>query len=73
MVLGGGIRHLRILSFDGEVLECGRSCVDAAYRTRGSMQLLWSGIAAYIFKHDVAILFGCASCTAPISMRWRTN
>lgn len=51
----------RILAFDGEVLECGRSCVDAAYRTRASMQLLWSGIAAYIFKHDVAILFGCAS------------
>ncbi len=51
----------RILSVEGEVLECGRSCVDAAYRTRGSMQLLWSGIAAYIFKHDVSILFGCAS------------
>ncbi|MBR0673920.1 GNAT family N-acetyltransferase [Neoroseomonas soli] len=51
----------RILSFEGEVLECGRSCVDADYRTRGSMQLLWSGIAAYIFKHDVGILFGCAS------------
>ncbi|HWT09156.1 MAG TPA: GNAT family N-acyltransferase [Roseomonas sp.] len=51
----------RIIAFDGEILECGRSCVDAAYRTRGSMQLLWSGIAAYIFKHDVGILFGCAS------------
>ena len=51
----------RILAFDGEILECGRSCVDAAYRTRGSMQLLWGGIAAYIFKHKVAILFGCAS------------
>lgn len=51
----------RILAFEGEVLECGRSCVDAAYRTRGSMQLLWGGIAAYIFKHRVAILFGCAS------------
>jgi len=51
----------RILAFEGEILECGRSCVDAAYRTRGSMQLLWGGIAAYIFKHEVAILFGCAS------------
>lgn len=51
----------RIVAFDGEILECGRSCVDAAYRTRGSMQLLWGGIAAYIFKHKVAILFGCAS------------
>lgn len=51
----------RIIAFDGEILECGRSCVDAAYRTRGSMQLLWGGIAAYIFKHKVGILFGCAS------------
>ncbi|NMJ42720.1 GNAT family N-acetyltransferase [Roseomonas sp. JC162] len=50
-----------IIAFDGEILECGRSCVDAAYRTRGSMQLLWGGIAAYIFKHKVGILFGCAS------------
>lgn len=51
----------RIIAFDGEILECGRSCVDAAYRTRGSMQLMWAGIAAYIFKHKVGILFGCAS------------
>lgn len=51
----------RIVAFDGEILECGRSCVDADYRTRGSMQLLWGGIAAYIFKHEVGILFGCAS------------
>lgn len=51
----------RILAFDGEILECGRSCVDAAYRTRGSMQLLWGGIAAYIFKHKIGLLFGCAS------------
>lgn len=51
----------RILAMEGEVLECGRSCVDAAYRTRGTLQLLWSGIAAYVFKNRVAILFGCAS------------
>ena len=51
----------RILAFDGEVLECGRSCVDAAYRTRGTLQLLWSGIAAYVAHHRIEILFGCAS------------
>ena len=51
----------RIVAFDGEILECGRSCVDAAYRTRGTLQLLWGGIAAYVFKHRIAILFGCAS------------
>jgi putative hemolysin len=51
----------RIVAFDGQVLELGRSCVDAAYRTRGSLQLLWGGIAAYVFKHEIALMFGCAS------------
>ena len=25
------------------------------------MQLLWSGIAAYVFHHDIKLMFGCAS------------
>jgi putative hemolysin len=45
----------------GELLELGRSCVDAASRNRPTMQLLWRGIAAYVFKHDIALMFGCAS------------
>lgn len=51
----------KIVAFEGEVLELGRSCVDAAYRTRGTLQLLWGGIAAYVFKHRIALMFGCAS------------
>lgn len=51
----------RLVALPGEILELGRSCVDAAYRTRGSMQLLWRGIAAYVFQHDIALMFGCAS------------
>jgi putative hemolysin len=31
------------------------------YRTRATMQRLWSGIADYVFGHDVAIMLGCAS------------
>ncbi|WP_035693781.1 GNAT family N-acetyltransferase [Azospirillum halopraeferens] len=50
-----------LVSLPGEVLELGRSCVDAAYRTRGSMQLLWRGIAAYVFHHRIELMFGCAS------------
>ena len=50
-----------LLAYPGEVLELGRSCVDAAYRTRAAMQLLWSGIAAYVFHYDIALMFGCAS------------
>ena len=51
----------RILSVEGEVVECGRSCVDPAYRTRAALQLMWAGIAAYVSHHRIAILFGCAS------------
>jgi putative hemolysin len=50
-----------VLAFPGEVLELGRSCTDAAYRTRGTLQLLWRGIAAYVFRHEIALMFGCAS------------
>ncbi len=45
----------------GEILELGRSCVDAGYRNRAVMQLLWRGIAAYITQHDITLMFGCAS------------
>lgn len=51
----------KILAFPGESLELGRSCVDAAYRNRPTMQLLWKGIAAYVFRYDIALMFGCAS------------
>jgi putative hemolysin len=51
----------RLISFPGRKLELGRSCVDAGYRGRAAMQLLWRGIAAYIFVHHVDVMFGCAS------------
>lgn len=50
-----------ILNRPGEVLELGRSCVDAAYRNRSTMTLLWRGNAAYVLHYDVPIMFGCAS------------
>jgi putative hemolysin len=50
-----------VLSWPGEVLELGRSCVDQGYRTRAAMQLLWRGIAAYVFHHEIELMFGCAS------------
>jgi L-ornithine Nalpha-acyltransferase len=51
----------RLVDYPGEILELGRSCVDAAYRQRPTMQLLWSGIAAYVYHYDIALMFGCAS------------
>jgi len=50
-----------IENFPGSVLELGRSCVDAAYRGRITMQLLWRGIAAYVFHYRIDLMFGCAS------------
>jgi putative hemolysin len=50
-----------LLAYPGRKLELGRSCVDAGYRGRAAMQLLWRGIAAYIYVHHIDIMFGCAS------------
>jgi L-ornithine Nalpha-acyltransferase len=50
-----------LLDLKGEILELGRSCVDAAYRTRLTMNLLWQTIAAYVFHYDIGVMFGCAS------------
>ena len=51
----------RITGFPGRLLELGRSCVDAGYRGRAVMQLLWRGVAAYVFLHRIDVMFGCAS------------
>jgi len=51
----------KIVAYPGEVLELGRSCVEADARSRPIMQLLWRAIAAYVFHHDIALMFGCAS------------
>jgi putative hemolysin len=51
----------RLLAVPGEVLELGRSCVDARYRNRPTMQLLWRGIADYVQHYEIPLMFGCAS------------
>ena len=48
-------------AFAGRKLELGRSCTAGAYRNRSVMQLLWRGIAAYVFHYGVDLMFGCAS------------
>ena len=50
-----------LLAFPGNVLEVGRSCVHPDYRGRQAMQLLWQGIAAYVARRHIDVLFGCAS------------
>jgi putative hemolysin len=51
----------RIENRPGGLMELGRSCVDANYRNRSVMQLLWGGIAAYVFRYKIDLMFGCAS------------
>lgn len=50
-----------LVSLPGEILELGRSCVDLAYRNRPTMQLLWRGIASYVHRNEITLMFGCAS------------
>lgn len=50
-----------LMDTPGELVELGRSCVDSAYRSRGVLQLLWRGLAAYVHAYDIHLMFGCAS------------
>jgi L-ornithine Nalpha-acyltransferase len=51
----------KIVAFPGEILELGRSCVDARARNQATLQMMWRGNAAYVFHHKIDIMFGCAS------------
>ena len=51
----------KLKAYNGEILELGRSCVHKNYRSKLVLQLLWSGIIAYILDNDIKLLFGCAS------------
>lgn len=42
-------------------LELGRSCVLPPYRSRRTIELLWQGIWAYLVRHGVDVMTGCAS------------
>ena len=48
-------------AYPGEILELGRSCIDSEYRTGPVMQLLWRGLSLYVARHNIALMFGCAS------------
>lgn len=50
-----------LVNDQGTLLELGRSCVLAEYRTRPVLQLLWQGIIDYMLDHNIDIMFGCAS------------
>ena len=43
------------------LLELGRSCVHPDYRGGMAMHSLWQGLAAYVARHRIEVLFGVAS------------
>lgn len=44
-----------------KLLELGRSCLHADYRGGTAMYHLWNGLAEYVQRHRIEILFGVAS------------
>lgn len=44
-----------------QMVEIGRSCVDADYRTGATISLLWAGLAQYMTENRYEYLIGCAS------------
>jgi putative hemolysin len=42
-------------------LELGRSCVLKPYRNKRTVELLWHGIWAYVIRHRIDVMIGCAS------------
>ncbi len=46
---------------DKRFLELGRSCVAEDYRGKPTLELLWRGIWAYVGRHRIDAMFGCAS------------
>jgi putative hemolysin len=42
-------------------LELGRSCVLASHRDKRTLELLWRGIHAYVRRHHIDVMIGCAS------------
>jgi putative hemolysin len=50
------LQHLR-----ENMVELGRSCVHADYRSGGVITLLWAGLAEFMLKNGYEYLIGCAS------------
>ena len=50
------LQHLR-----PSMVEIGRSCVHADYRTGATITLLWAGLAKYMLENRYEYLVGCAS------------
>lgn len=50
-----------LLRSPGRVMEIGRTCVHADYRSGSAITLLWSGLARFLDVHEFRYMIGCAS------------
>lgn len=58
--------HLEpILALNARILEVGRTCIHADYRTGSAIAVLWAGLARIVEMHDIDYLIGCASLPMP--------
>lgn len=55
------IRSLMICHPSLHFMELGRSCVLPGWRDKRTIELLWHGTWAYVLKHRVDVMIGCAS------------
>lgn len=60
----------RLRASGRRLLELGRSCIDPRYRGGTGMLQLWQGLAQYVIRHDIEILFGAASFHGDDPQRW---
>ncbi len=51
----------RLAPLTDRMVEVGRACVHADYRTGGTITLLWAGLAKYMMARQYEYMIGCAS------------
>lgn len=51
----------RLAPLSDRTVELGRACVHANYRTGGTINMLWAGLAKYMQAHQYEYMIGCAS------------
>ncbi len=51
----------RLQHLKSRMVEVGRSCIDADYRSGAVITLLWSGLARFMLENGYDYLIGCAS------------
>ena len=51
----------RLHNYDQPMAEMGRFCIDPTVRDADVLRMAWGAMTAYVDRHKVGMLFGCAS------------